>query len=84
MQYGKPLPRGVWIENDDYGSVLVEACPRCGKKRRQAMLSGRSIDPHAGYGYTDPQDWVTADETLDAGRRACRHDLINSALRAGS
>lgn len=82
MKYGKPLPRGVEVVQISGRDVLEEVCPRCGKTRRQDMLSGRTIDPHAGYGYTDPQDWVTADESLDAGRRACRHDLINSALRA--
>lgn len=84
LEYDRPLPSSVRVTVVNGREVLEETCPRCGKTRRQDMLSGRTIDPHAGYDYTNPKDWVTAGENLDAGRRACRHDLINSVLRAGS
>ena len=83
LEYDKPLPSSVRVTVVNGRDVLEETCPRCGKKRRQDMLSGRIIDAHAPYGYADPLDWVKLGEFMSETRRDFRRDMINSALKAG-
>jgi hypothetical protein len=78
LVYGRALPRGIKVAGRPDGTeAMEETCKRCGKTRALPMY-GRTVDMHAPYSYSDPQDWVKMDDTLHATRR----DLLGYLLRS--